>query len=136
MAAPCAPWHCVRGPVRKCRVTRPFNGIVREHVSSAHNAAYLSFWALAAMAPVLACGYAALALVPKWRHVSASLSLWSTVVGALFCVASYAAVALLFAGRAEIMPLTGLAVFGAVFSIGAMLRGLGLMSKRVLSNKP
>jgi len=32
VAAPCAPWHCVRGPVRKFVVTRPFNGIVRPQV--------------------------------------------------------------------------------------------------------
>jgi hypothetical protein len=29
VAAPCAPWHCVRGPVRMCGVARPFNTIVR-----------------------------------------------------------------------------------------------------------
>ncbi len=28
MAAACAPWHCVRGPVRICSRGRPFNGIV------------------------------------------------------------------------------------------------------------
>jgi rubredoxin len=31
VAAPCAPWHCVRGPVRNSGITRPFNGIVRLH---------------------------------------------------------------------------------------------------------
>jgi len=29
VAAPCAPWHCVRGPVRNGGSGRPFNGIVR-----------------------------------------------------------------------------------------------------------
>jgi hypothetical protein len=29
VAAPCAPWHCVRGPVRKRRSARPLNTIVR-----------------------------------------------------------------------------------------------------------
>jgi hypothetical protein len=29
VAPPCAPLHCVRGPVRKCVRGRPFNGIVR-----------------------------------------------------------------------------------------------------------
>jgi hypothetical protein len=31
VAAPCAPWHCVRGPVRNGSCGRPFNGIVRRH---------------------------------------------------------------------------------------------------------
>jgi len=31
VAAPCAPWHCVRGRVRKCGGARPFNRIVRKH---------------------------------------------------------------------------------------------------------
>ncbi len=35
MAAPCAPWHCVRGPVRKGGGVRPLNSIVRQHVESA-----------------------------------------------------------------------------------------------------
>ena len=30
MAAPCAPCHCVRGPVRKGGRGRPFNGIVSQ----------------------------------------------------------------------------------------------------------
>ena len=35
MAAPCARLQLVRGPVRKSRCGRPFNGIVRQHVESA-----------------------------------------------------------------------------------------------------
>ena len=31
VAAPRAPWHCVRGPVRKCSCGRPFNTLVRCH---------------------------------------------------------------------------------------------------------
>jgi hypothetical protein len=31
VAAPCAPWHCLRGPVRDRVRGRPFNGIVRQH---------------------------------------------------------------------------------------------------------
>jgi len=31
VAAPCAPWHFVRGPVRKSVIAWPFNGIVRQH---------------------------------------------------------------------------------------------------------
>ena len=31
MAAPCAPWHCVREPVRRAVGVRPFNKIVRQH---------------------------------------------------------------------------------------------------------
>src|SRR5258706_6847963 len=34
MAAPCAPWHCVRAPVRNSIRCRPFNGIVRSHLMS------------------------------------------------------------------------------------------------------
>ena len=34
MAAPCAPWHCVRGPVRKCGRGRPFNGIVSQRLAT------------------------------------------------------------------------------------------------------
>ena len=34
MAAPCAPWHGVRGPVRKYGRVRPFNGIVRSHLGA------------------------------------------------------------------------------------------------------
>jgi hypothetical protein len=36
-AAPCAPWHCVRGPVRKSGVTRPFNRIVSCHSGPVKN---------------------------------------------------------------------------------------------------
>jgi hypothetical protein len=32
VAAPCAPWHCVRGPVRSASGGRPFNTIVRKHM--------------------------------------------------------------------------------------------------------
>jgi hypothetical protein len=32
VAAPCAPYHCVRGPVRKCGRGGPFNGIVSRHM--------------------------------------------------------------------------------------------------------
>src|SRR2546423_1121251 len=31
VAAPCAPWHCVRRPVRNGACGRPLNGIVRPH---------------------------------------------------------------------------------------------------------
>ena len=31
VAAPRAPWHCVRGPARKSGRGRPFNTIVRQH---------------------------------------------------------------------------------------------------------
>jgi hypothetical protein len=34
VAAPCAPWHCLRGPVRNGGRGRPFNGIVRQHSTS------------------------------------------------------------------------------------------------------
>jgi hypothetical protein len=34
VAATCAPWHCVREPVRKCAVSPPFNGIVRTLMST------------------------------------------------------------------------------------------------------
>ena len=34
MAAPCARWQFVRGPVRKCARGRPFNGIVRHRPMS------------------------------------------------------------------------------------------------------
>ena len=45
VAAPCAPWHCVRGPVRKCGVTRPFNRIVSHHtVSEPIVLALVSMW--------------------------------------------------------------------------------------------
>jgi hypothetical protein len=33
VAAPCAPSHCVRGPVRKHSAGRPFNGIVSRHMA-------------------------------------------------------------------------------------------------------
>jgi ribosomal protein S18 acetylase RimI-like enzyme len=35
LAAPCAPWHCVRGPVRIGSCGRPLNEIVRRHLDHA-----------------------------------------------------------------------------------------------------
>ena len=34
MASPCAPWHCVRGPVSGGSRGRPFNGIVRHQAQA------------------------------------------------------------------------------------------------------
>jgi hypothetical protein len=44
VAAPCAPWRCVRGPVRNGSCGRPFNGTVRNQMSD-RNRLYWFEWA-------------------------------------------------------------------------------------------
>jgi len=113
VAAPCARVQLVRGPVRKSCITRPFNGIVRQHVSEAK--------AIAGAWLFVSALFAVVWWDANWPQlmIAASLSALVAYVGAV-SKSRWAGIVLIAGSLA-----LGAAVVFAVFALGAAAHGGG-----------
>lgn len=128
MAAPCAPWNCVRGPVRKYGRGRPFNGIVSPHRIG-----------VSAISLFVPCGAVAVASVPlmlklvppnriygfRTRQTLASPDVWfraNRFAGCALFIAS-GITAAIFAIRPELA--SGYEVAGVAVLLASLIVALG-----------
>ena len=82
MAAPCAPWHGVRGPVRNGDRARPFNTIVRKHMDHLESPAMRAIIGVIIGFPGSALGSLAL-FQATFGGLGIPLAIWDAMSGHL-----------------------------------------------------